>query len=206
MPVFKALLDHQSLRTRACLVAVSPRSYWKSTPTRPSERGILSDYARALDYTIKQWPNSRIIIYGHSLGGSAAVCLTSALRSAEYPNIRGLILENPFASIPEMVKALYPQRWLPYKHLAPFVWDRWDAVHAAANTPQDSLLRRLSESMLVLLSEKDELVPNSMGRDILSATKSKGRSSVVIQDALHENAWEQAQWAREIARYVDSTG
>lgn len=60
--------------------------------------------------------------------------------------------------------------------------------------------------MLVLLSEKDELVPNSMGRDILSATKSKGRSGVVIQDALHENAWEQAQWAREIARYVDSTG
>jgi pimeloyl-ACP methyl ester carboxylesterase len=185
------------------LVAVAPRSYWKSTPTRPSERGILSDYTHALDYTIKRWPDSRIILYGHSLGGSAAVCLTSALDSNKYSNVQGLILENPFASIPEMVKALYPQRWLPYHYLTPFVWDRWDAVHAASNMSQDSLLRRLSNDMLVLLSEKDELVPNWMGTGILNAAKSKGRSSVVIRDALHENAWGQGQWVREIAKYID---
>jgi hypothetical protein len=58
--------------------------------------------------------------------------------------------------------------------------------------------------MLVLLSEKDELVPNWMGMAILNATKSEGRPSVVIRDALHENAWGQGQWVREIAQYVDS--
>jgi fermentation-respiration switch protein FrsA (DUF1100 family) len=131
------------------------------------------------------------------------VCLTSALDSNKYSNVQGLILENPFASIPEMVKALYPQRWLPYHYLTPFVWDRWDAVHAASNMSQDSLLRRLSNDMLVLLSEKDELVPNWMGTGILNAAKSKGRSSVVIRDALHENAWGQGQWVREIAKYID---
>lgn len=206
LPVFKTLLDHPSFRSRAGLVAVAPRSYWKSTPTRPSERGILSDYTHALNYAIKRWPNSRIIIYGHSLGGSAAVCLTSVLDSKEYSNVQGLVLENPFASIPEMVKALYPQRWLPYHYLTPFVWDTWNAVHAASNMSQGSLLRRLSKDMLVLLSEKDELVPNRMGMEILNATKSKERSSVVILDALHENAWEQRQWVREIAQYVDNKG
>jgi len=204
LPVFKTLLDHPSFRSRASLVAVAPRSYWKSTPTRPSERGILSDYTHALDYTIKRWPNSRIVIYGHSLGGSAAVCLASRLGSGEYSNVQGLILENPFASVPEMVKALYPQRWLPYHYLTPFVRDKWDAVRAASNMPQDSLLRRLSKDMLVLLSEKDEVVPNWMGRSILDATRSEGWSSVVIRDALHENAWEQGQWAKEIAQYVDN--
>lgn len=202
LPVFKALLDHPTFRTRAGVVAVAPRSYWKSTPTRPSEHGILRDYTHALNYTIKRWPDSRIIIYGHSLGGSAAACLTSALDSKDYPNVQGLVLENPFASIPEMVKALYPQRWLPYHYLAPFVWDKWDAVRAASNTSQDSLLRRLSEDMLVLVSEKDELVPNWMGMGILDATKSKGRPSVIIRDSLHENAWEQRQWVREIVQYV----
>jgi len=58
--------------------------------------------------------------------------------------------------------------------------------------------------MLVLLSEKDELVPNWMGRGILDATRSGGRSSVVIRGALHENAWEQGQWVREIAQYVEN--
>ena len=204
LEVFKNLLDHRSFKTRARLVAVAPRSYWKSTPNRPSERGILSDYTHALNYTIKRWPNSRIILYGHSLGGSAAVCLTSALYSEEYPNVQGLILENPFASIPEMVRALYPQRWLPYHYLTPFVLDKWDAVHAASNMSQDSLLWRLSKGMLVLLSEKDELVPSSMGMDILKATKSEGASSIVIRDAFHESAWKQEQWVREIAKYADN--
>lgn len=134
------------------------------------------------------------------------MCLASALDSKEYHNVQGLVLENPFASIPEMVRVLYPQRWLPYHYLTPFVWDTWSAVRAASNMPQDSLLWRLSRDMLVLLSEKDELVPNWMGMAILDATKSEGRSSVVIQDALHENAWEQRQWVREIARYIDDTG
>lgn len=203
LPVFKTLLEHHSLKARAGIVAVAPRSYWKSTPVRPSERGILDDYTRALNYTIKRWPKSRIIIYGHSLGGSAAVCLTSALSSEEYPTVQGLILENPFASIPEMVKALYPQRWLPYHYLAPFVRDRWDAVYAASHMSQSSLLRRLSKQMLVLLSEKDELVPNSMGMDIVNATKS---NSTVIRNALHENAWEQRQWVGAISQYVYDMG
>lgn len=131
------------------------------------------------------------------------MCLASRLDSEEYSNVRGLILENPFESIPKMVKALYPQRWLPYHYLTPFVWDTWDAVRAASSASQNSLLRRLSKDMLVLLSEKDELVPNSMGMDILNAVEPEGRPSVVIQDALHENAWEQREWVREIAQYVD---
>ncbi|KAF5377578.1 hypothetical protein D9615_005099 [Tricholomella constricta] len=86
--------------------------------------------------------HSHIILYGHSLGGVVALCLFSHLKdhaphrrpesspapdsdsdevvatdtdtdSARKIRIRGLILENPFASVPGM----YPQRWS-------LVWDR----------------------------------------------------------------------------------
>ena len=55
LPIFKTLLDHPLLsRTRDRLVDVAPRSYRKSTPSHPSERGILSGYARTLNYAIKR--------------------------------------------------------------------------------------------------------------------------------------------------------
>ena len=44
--------------------------------------------------------------------------------------------------------------------------------------------------MLDLISEKDELVPDWMGTGVLNAAESKGRLSVIVRDALHENAWE----------------
>jgi pimeloyl-ACP methyl ester carboxylesterase len=200
LPVFEALLSRlQSTQ----IIAVAPRSYWKSSPRRPSEQGILSDYRHALNYTISRWPNSAVILYGHSLGGSAAVRLTSVLKSEDYPSVKGLILENPFASIPQMVTALYPQRWLPYHYLTPFVWDKWDAVAAMKGTPADSLLARLSQDMLVLLSEKDEVVPNSMGSELFDLVGGEGsRRKVTIQDALHEDAWQQRQWMMEMNKFT----
>ena len=59
-----------------------------------------------------------------------------------------------------------------------------------SNMTQDKPLRKLSEYMLDLISEKDELVPGWMGTGVLNAAESKGRLSVIVRDALHENAWE----------------
>ncbi|KAG6846648.1 hypothetical protein H0H93_012662, partial [Arthromyces matolae] len=139
IPVFQSLLSaHSSVRATVkpdiTVISPAPRSYWTSRG-RPSQRGILTDYTSALSYALNQYPRARIVLYGHSLGGAVALCLLSQRNLPEVlgkdaERVSGVILENPFASIPGMIEALYPQKWLPYRYLKPFVWDRWDALGA----------------------------------------------------------------------------
>ncbi|KAH8091066.1 hypothetical protein BXZ70DRAFT_909937 [Cristinia sonorae] len=198
------------------ILAVAPRSYWKSTMRTPTEEGLLSDYRHILTYASKHFPTSSIILYGHSLGGAISVCLTAQLRAEDFPNIRGLILENPLASIPGMVKALYPQRWLPYHHLGVFAFDRWDAVSALQNNAAShtSLAMKLSSSMLLFISKNDELVPNVMGESLFEASQNMVteqaaetplRRKVVLRNSLHENAWKERAWLTEMRSpaYID---
>lgn len=187
-----------------------------SSYSRPTERGLLVDYRHVLQYTLGKFPSSRIVVYGHSLGGAVSVCLLSQLfdttqnhsqyHDHRYGRIRGLILENPFASIPEMVKAMYPNRWLPYRYLTPFVFDKWDAVAAICDAQaSNSILARLSREMLVVLSEKDEVVPTIMGAELFAISRTEPSDiggKVIIRDALHENAWQQRQWAKEVKKYL----
>ncbi|RDB21700.1 Protein ABHD13 [Hypsizygus marmoreus] len=193
----------------AAILAVAPRSYWKSTPRRPTQRGILSDYRHVLEYAFTHFPDTPVVVYAHSLGGAIALCVLAQLsespipesRTTARPNgigvssdrsrqIQGLILENPMASIPRMVAALYPQRWVPYRYLTPFVWDRWDALGAMKDasagarvmttndatrlTEAPSTLTRLARNMLVLVSEHDEVVPREMGAEIVEAASGIG--------------------------------
>ncbi|EKM52064.1 uncharacterized protein PHACADRAFT_262514 [Phanerochaete carnosa HHB-10118-sp] len=225
IPLFRRLLLGIRLTPKAAppsdamsdtaILAVAPRSFWKSTPRRPTERGIMSDYEQALAYACKRFPSSNIVIYGHSLGGAAAVCLVSRLRDTDkYRNVKGFVLENPFASIPAMVKAVYPQRWLPYHYLGGCALDKWDAVGAMARAQVDSssLLHRLSRSMLLILSEKDEIVPTEHGQAIFEATtrgaeevkEGEQRRLVIIPGALHETTWRERRWRAEVEAYIRS--
>lgn len=207
------------------IISVAPRSFWKSSSRSPTERGITLDYLHVLHYALNRFPSSRIVIYGHSLGGAAAVCMLARLRDesgktgnlfedVRFRNIKGLILENPFGSIEGMVRALYPQRWVPYRYLAPLAFDKWDAVaamhHAMSDTRSNSYttLRRLAKDMLVFLSEKDEVVPIEMGSEIFEAANTgknagKGvRRKIIVRGALHENAWDKHQWLPEMKKYL----
>ncbi|OSX59708.1 hypothetical protein POSPLADRAFT_1066890 [Postia placenta MAD-698-R-SB12] len=187
IPVFERLLSAKALgrlepiepkeKLNMAVIAVAPRSFWKSSSRTPTQRGLLADYAHVLS---------------------------------------GMILENPFSSIPDMVRALYPQRWMPYRYLAPMAFDKWDAVAAMRSTKDrlDALLARLSANMLMLLSEKDEVVPMSMGAELYDASETDQKGSrddglsvkrrVVIRGALHENAWTERQWRDEMLGYLCS--
>lgn len=105
-----------------------------------------------------------------------------------------------------MVRALYPQKWLPYHYLGQLTFDKWDALHVVTNTSEESLLGKLSRSMLVMVSEKDELVPPTMGEQLFhaaSAGEGSTKRYVVIKGALHENAWMFRQWNIEMHKYID---
>jgi len=185
-------------------------------------------------FAASRFPTSRLTIYGHSLGASIALCLLARRKGAAVVGavqLHGLVLENAFTSVPDMLRALYPQRWLPYRYLGPFVRDRWDAraaAAAAAASQSQTFPRGLARRAMVLVSERDEVVPPAMGREIFGALQGggdigegedggevvRGRGVmrgpplglgrfVVLEGALHEDAWRGRDWSRAMKQYLD---
>jgi fermentation-respiration switch protein FrsA (DUF1100 family) len=78
------------------------RGYGLSTGT-PDENGINIDAQTALDYirNQKETEGGKIIVYGQSLGGAAAIQLVA--KNQEAGDIVAMILENTFTSIREMI-------------------------------------------------------------------------------------------------------
>ena len=81
------------------------RGYGLSTGT-PDETGINIDAQTALDYirNQKETEGGKIIVFGQSLGGAVAVQLVA--NNQGVGDIAGLILENTFTSIKEMIPRL----------------------------------------------------------------------------------------------------
>jgi uncharacterized protein len=211
IPVFTTLLDAVP---SLAILAPAPRSYWTSSSVRPTQAGLTADYTAALAFAASRFPASHLTIYGHSLGASIALCLLAPLKgesTAATAAVHGLVLENAFTSVPDMLRELYPQRWLPYRYLGPFVRDRWDARAAAVTRvfPRD-----LARRTMVLVSERDEVVPPAMGREIFEVLRaSRGLEDgigggvgrlVVLEGALHENAWGYRDWVRAMKQYLGS--
>ena len=140
------------------IIAVSYRGYWKSAG-RPSEAGIRQDSVAALEWVQKQYGcRSKTVVWGQSLGAAVAGSL-----AASKPGIDGLILETPFVSIKSMLVSLYPQRWLPYRYLWPFLRNSWDNVEALRAIAQ----QRQPPKILMITAERDEVVPSGHGAQLL---------------------------------------
>lgn len=160
-----------------------------------------------------------IIWMGHSLGASISAVLLEFDKSLPCD---GLIYENGFASIPDMVRELYPHRFLPYRYLGRFAWDTWDAQGAFERMAVDEkqVGRRRMHScddvsditerklpVLFLSSSQDELVPPAMVKRAFEGTSRPDSSAfdpkfVSIQGALHDFGFQKQQWGREIVRFL----
>lgn len=67
----------------------------------------------------------------YAAAGGAAALDTAAGGPHVLPTIIcGLVLETPFTSVRAMLGAIYPQKWMPYRYLWPFLRNHWDTVAA----------------------------------------------------------------------------
>jgi hypothetical protein len=126
------------------------RGYGRSTG-RPTEAGTYLDAIAAHEWATgkgRRTPDE-IVGFGESLG--CAVIVELAARR----ELAGIVLESPFASLPDMGAALYP--FLPARLLTR---DRYASVDKVG---------ALGIPILVMHSPDDEVIPISQGRRVAEA-------------------------------------
>lgn len=129
--------------------------------------------------------------------------------------VDGVLLETPFTSVRDMLRELYPQKWLPYRYLGGFLWNHWDSIEGLRrlgvcswHPPHvDSTASPLYKpgwkggitthatnavrlpKVLILTAGKDELVPAEQALKLESLCLQLGMDvkRVVVKDALHTN-------------------
>lgn len=125
---------------------LSYRGYGKSEG-QPNEKGIKIDAQAALDYILKhdKLKNTKIIVYGQSIGGAVAIHLASQ----NSHRVNALIVENTFLSIPKLIPSVF--KYLsPFSFLCHQIWDSEKHIKATTDVP-----------ILFLSGKHDELIPQS---------------------------------------------
>ncbi|KAI4745276.1 alpha/beta-hydrolase [Aureobasidium sp. EXF-12298] len=189
------------------LLALSYRGYWTSSG-RAQQRGIEKDAQAFVNWAVQTYgqdaENTELILWGQSIGsGVAAYAASKYLESSEttgVARISRLVLETPFVSIKSMLAAIYPDWWVPYKHLWPFLRSWWDSEDA---------LRKIAESphppkVLMVVASGDEIVPRVQANQLETLCKDV-RLDVTRKDvlgALHTQASTLEQGKRVISDWM----
>ena len=199
-PVLRMLKDRcYDFPVSYTMVCCSYRGYWTSKG-RPSEKGIALDAAASLDWIREDFLQQRgkatdsipVVIWGQSIGAGVATNLAAQahLFQGSEPNLllETLVLETPFVSVRAMLETLYPQKWLPYRHLWPFLWNHLDSDKDLGNVSQRFKAAGIRRPRVVLLEAgKDELVPKEHGTVLEKRCEKLGLDveKKVISGALH---------------------
>ncbi|KAI9318545.1 Alpha/Beta hydrolase protein [Dichotomocladium elegans] len=195
LPLFDTILAAVPSLT---IVGICYRGFG-SSGGRASEKGLCRDADAILAHVQRQFSHRPIYLYGHSLGGGVAIDLLHRQQPRRLSTIRGLIIENTYTSILDMVKALYP-RYTPYPWIAKhFLWNHWKSRER---------IRNLTTPILFLSSQNDEIVPSSHMESLYqSATSSVIRTLVKFPRATHMDMYivDRKAYQTALAEFISST-
>lgn len=205
------LLSPSSSKTddsRFSIVALSYRGFWTSKG-RPSERGIRLDAQAALQWVLSKGDlsNTRVVIWGQSIGaGVATTALANHLETEtdrrKLAAVSGLILETPFVNLRSMLVALYPQKFLPYRYLYPFLRSTWDSQDALQRIT--AAYQRGQPEVLILRAGRDEIVPVGQA-EILAGICTEGgldAKLILIKEALHTEIMAKQEGRKAVAQFL----
>ncbi|KAK3309639.1 Alpha/Beta hydrolase protein [Chaetomium strumarium] len=176
--VLRAVSDsktHALAPLQLTLVCLSYRGYWTSRG-RPSEAGLRLDaeagvrwVAERHERTFGKHGSTRpiLLLWGQSIGSGVATNLASTGRVPSSMPIAGLLLETPFVSVRAMLETLYPQKWLPYKYLWPFLRNHLDSWANLGLIAECTRKKGFPAPMVYILqAERDELVPKEQSEHL----------------------------------------
>ncbi len=168
------LLNMKELYSRLGLniLILSYRGYGESEG-EPTEPGLIIDSQCAWEYLMSRTDidHSKVFVFGRSLGGAVAIDLVSR-HGAE---IRGLIVENTFTSVSDMVDHLfaylkYIKRWV--------LRLKWASVDT---------IQRLSVPILFISGLQDEVVPAAMMQRLHDAANAARFKTLKTFDGQHND-------------------
>lgn len=226
-PILRTLHDPRS-PTSYAIVALSYRGFWSSSG-RASEKGIKIDAIAALSWAAETFSSNinegeevKFVLWGQSLGAGVAADAAAAMsrmatrKGNREIRIDGLLLETPFVSVKDMLLELYPQKWLPYRYLGPFLRNHWDtreALRQLAETYESEIRPGGGKAVdvpkiLILQAGKDELVPASQGVELEACAREVGLdvSRLEVKGALHNEVALRASGKAAIAKFLTDIG
>lgn len=180
------------LHTLGCNILLwSYRGYGESEGDFPSEEGILLDIQGVMTYlkSRKDLHQGRMFAFGSSLGGAVSIRIVTS--NPDY--FAGLILENTFTSISDMVDVLLP--WFSsVKNY--FLRIKWDSIN---------YIDQVTCPILFISGLQDELVPASHMKKLYDHAKSALFTEMyMIPDGKHNDTPIKAgaQYPKRIEKFV----
>lgn len=181
---------------KANVLVIGYRGYGYSEG-EPSEQGIMLDAEAILEYVFhnenevsESIDKTNVYIFGRSLGGAVAIYIMNLLK----PDIKGLILENTFSSMGDMVDHLFPA----LKRIKSFLLkNHW---------PSRDRIKNLKYPILFISSEKDELVPPVHMQELYkSASNATYKNTFTILGGTHNESWQKSynQYVQEVNTFLD---
>lgn len=205
----------EQMNASCTVVCLSYRGYWTSRG-RPTENGLRLDSAAAVEWISRmhreasregsRGPRSpaEVVLWGQSIGSGVATNLAAEKAMPENLRLNSLILETPFTSIRAMLEVLYPQKWLPYKYLWPFLrnhLDSWKNLELISDLygSESSI-----PHVLIVQAAKDELVPAELSQKLYDRCielRIPVRRTLV-SGAFHNDAIFRAEGRRAVSEFL----
>ena len=169
-----------SAKLNVDVVAFDYRGYGQSTG-RPTESGLMLDTETVYDYVRKELKADKVVLYGRSLGGAVALQFASLLGSRGDVHLRGVIAENTFTSIADMVGSVFP--FLNFDLVKKYCLRlRWET---------DKFVEFIKGPVMLISGLKDEIVPASHMAELkrLCDKHKVMTHSVAFPDGKHNDTW-----------------
>lgn len=178
----------------------SYRGYGLSEGT-PSEQGLQLDAEAAMEHVLRRpdIDTTQVVLFGRSLGGAVA-----AYASQRYPlNVSGLILENTFTRVVDIVPHTLPfLRPLvgpgkPFNFLVRNHWDTRTRMQSLTDLPT-----------LFLSSLRDEMLPPEQMRELYEVHPEDPWTIVYFEDGRHLDTYDtsEAQYWGAVQGFLSTLG
>jgi len=170
------LLHIKGLITKSkCNVFIVEYRGYGVSEGKPSELGLNLDAQAALDYlkTRDDLNQNQIFVYGASIGAAVAISLMNNKNNEN--KVCGLIIENAFTCISDMIDAAMPI----FSYLKFMSRNKWD---------NRNNLKPINCPILFLSSGKDEIVPSYMMDELFNDMSHKNTSRTPVEMVRFEYA------------------
>jgi len=173
---------HKFCQVNVMLFAYRGYSFSEGIPT---EEGLQHDAIAAINYifTRTDVDPEKIFVLGRSLGGAVSIY---GLSNTEH-KVAGVILENTFTSISDMVDIIFPKLAKLKSLLLRNHWNTKDRI------------QMLKIPMLFILGLKDELIPTTQMLQLYhSARSTTYKDKFEVLDGGHNDTW-----TKEVETYFE---